>query len=118
MTEEPCPVQFAYVYPEDSNEHRWWLLGFVRQLKGSRGSLHNHNVHASPHLLTKTQEDIESAAIANTTLKPFKISRGKGLGYIPASVNKAYGQNLKCHVQSTKYRIGQKFGGRKVWRKR
>ena len=54
---EPCPVQFAYVYPMDSDDHRRWILGFVRQPKGSRGNLHNHNVHASSHLLTKTQED-------------------------------------------------------------
>ena len=46
---EPCPVQFAYVYPEDSNDHHWWVLGFVRQPKGSKVSLHNHNVHASSH---------------------------------------------------------------------
>ena len=45
------------VYPEDSDDHHRWILGFVRQLKGSEGSLHNHNVHASSHLLTKTQED-------------------------------------------------------------
>ena len=86
---EPCPVQFAYVYQEDSNDHRRWVLGFVRQPKGSKGSLHNHNVHVSSHLLTKTQEDIESAAVANVTLKPTEISRGKGLGYIPATVDKA-----------------------------
>ena len=52
----------------DSNDHRRWILGFVRQPKGSKGSLHNHNVHASSHLLTKTQEDIQSAAVVNTSL--------------------------------------------------
>ena len=46
---EPCPVQFAYVYPEDSNDHHRWVLGFVRQPKGSNGNLHNHNVHVSSH---------------------------------------------------------------------
>ena len=52
----------------DSNDHRRWILGFVRQLKGSKGSLRNHNVHASSHPLTKTQEDIQSAAVANAYL--------------------------------------------------
>ena len=86
---EPCPVQFAYIYPVDPNDHRRWILGFVRQPKGSKVNLHNHNVHASSHLLTKTQEDIQRAAIANVTLKPSEISRGKGLGYIPAAVDRA-----------------------------
>ena len=102
---EPCPVQFAYVYPEDSNDHRRWILGFVRQPKGSKGSLHNHNVHTSLHLLTKTQEDIQSAAVVNVSLKPSEISRGKGLGYIPAAVDRAYANmdrisNVMCKAQN------------------
>ena len=46
-------------------------------------------VYVSSHLLTKTQEDVESVAVANVTLKPSEISRSKGLGYIPAAVDKA-----------------------------
>ena len=86
---EPCPVQFAYIYPVGPDDHRRWILGFVRQRKGSKVNLHNHNVHASSHLLTKTQEDIQSTAIANVTLKPSEVFRGKGLGYIPAAVDRA-----------------------------
>lgn len=86
---EPCPVQFAYVYPENTDDHRRWIMGFVRQPKGLKGSLHNHNVHAPSHLLTKTQEDIQNAAVANVTLKPSEMCRGKGLGYIPAAVDSA-----------------------------
>ena len=84
---ELCPVQFAYVFPEDSGDHRRWILGFVRQPKGTEGSLHNHNVHASSHLLTKTLKEIQSAAVSNISLKPSEVSRGKGLGYIPAAVD-------------------------------
>ena len=84
---EPCPVQFAYVYPMDSDDHHRWILGFVRQPKGSRGNLHNHNVHASSHLLTKTQEDIQSAAVANVTLKPSEISRA---GIYPCSSGQSF----------------------------
>ena len=86
---EPCPVQFAYIYPIDSDDHRRWILAFVRQPKGSKESLHNHEVHSSSHLLTKTQEDIKEAAIANIALKPSEVCRGKGLGYIPAAVDRA-----------------------------
>ena len=35
------------------------------------------------------QEDMQSAAIANVTLEPFKMSRVKRLGYIPRAVNRA-----------------------------
>ena len=54
---EPCPVQFVYVYPEDSNDHHRWVLGFVRQSKGSNESLHNHNAHelARSKLLSRTK---------------------------------------------------------------
>ena len=86
---EPCPVQFAYIYPDDSNDHRRWILAFVRQPKGSKESLHNHDVHASSHLLAKTQEDIKNAALTNVSLKPSEVCRGKGLGYIPSAVDKA-----------------------------
>jgi len=87
---EPCPVQFAYIYPEDSDDHRRWILGFVRQPKDLKDSLHNHNVHASSHSLTKNREDIQSAAVANFNLKPSEMFRGKGLGYIPAAVDTAF----------------------------
>ena len=62
---------------------------FCKTAKGSKESLHNHNVHASSHLLTKTLEDIQSAAVANVSLKPYEICRDKGLGYIPAAVDTA-----------------------------
>jgi len=35
------------------------------------------------------QEDITVAAIANSCLKPSEVCMGKGLGYIPAAVDKA-----------------------------
>ena len=34
-------------------------------------------------------EDIHNAATSNTALKPSDVSRGKGLGYIPAAVDRA-----------------------------
>ena len=86
---EPCPVQFAYIYPDNSNDRRRWILAFVRQPKGPKESLHNHDVHSSSHLLAKTQEDISEAAVANISLKPSEVCRGKGLGYIPAAVDRA-----------------------------
>ena len=87
---ERCPVQFGYVYPVDhQGDHRRWILGFVRQAKGPLTNLHNHPVHSPSHPLSKTVEDISNAAKANVTLKPSDISRGKGLGYIPAAVDKA-----------------------------
>ena len=36
---EPFPVQFAYVFSKDSGDHRRWILGFVGQPKGTKGSL-------------------------------------------------------------------------------
>ena len=30
---EPCPVQFAYIYLDDSNDHQRWILAFVRVQK-------------------------------------------------------------------------------------
>ena len=77
-------------------------MGFVRKPKGSKESLHNHNVYASSHLLMKTQEDIQSAAVANVTLKPSKVSRGKGLRYIPAAVDsasKAQNNSALCNAK-------------------
>ena len=87
---EKCPVQFGYICPEDVQDHRRWILGFVRQPKGLSNNLHiNHSIHSSSHPLTKTIEDIHNAATANTTLKPSDVSKGKGLGYIPAAVDRA-----------------------------
>ena len=66
-----------------------YVLGFVRQPKGVSNNLHNHDIHSSSHPLAKTMEDIHNAATANTTLKPSDVSKGKGLGYIPAAVDRA-----------------------------
>ena len=95
---EPCPVQFAYIYPDDSNDHRRWILAFVRQPKGSKESLHNHDVHASSHLLAKTQEDIKNAAIANVSLKPSEVCRGKRIGVYPFSSRQSV---CKCRESSS-----------------
>ena len=86
---EKCPVQFGYICPEDAQDHRRWILGFVRQPKGPSKNLHNHPIHSSSHPLTKTMEDIHNAATSNTALKPSDVSKGKGLGYIPAAVDRA-----------------------------
>ena len=86
---ERCPVQFGYIYPVDhQRDHHRWILGFVRQSKGPSSNLHNHLIHSSSHPLSKTVEDIHKPAMANMTLKPSDVSRGKGLGYIPAAVDK------------------------------
>ena len=82
-------MQFGYICPEDSQDHRRWILGFVRQPKGPSNNLHNHPIHSSSHPLAKTLEDIHSAATSNTALKPSDVSKGKGLGYIPAAVDRA-----------------------------
>jgi len=86
---EKCPVQFGYISPEDVYDHQRWILGFVRQPKGSSKNLHNHPIPSSSHPLTKTMDDIHNAATANTALKPSDISKEKRLGYIPAAVDRA-----------------------------
>ena len=70
-----CPVQFGYIWPEDVQDHRRWILAFVRQPKGVSNILHNHSIHSSSHPLCKTKEDIQNAATANTTLKPSEVSK-------------------------------------------
>ena len=86
---EKCAVQFGYICPEDAQDHRRWILGFVRQPKGSSKNLHNHPIHSSSHPLTKIMEDIHNAATSNIVLKPSDVSKGKELGYIPVAVDRA-----------------------------
>ena len=84
----PCPVQFAYIYPSDlSNDNRRWIFAFVLQQKCNTETLHNHPMHSSTKVSSYVKESILKAATVNSSLKPFEISRGKGLTVVPGVVD-------------------------------
>ena len=86
----PCPVQFAYLYPSDlSNDNRRWLFAFILQQKCITKSLHNHPMHSSTKVCSYVKESISKATKVNPNLKPFEISRGKGLTIVPGVVDQA-----------------------------
>ena len=63
----PCPVQFAYLYPNDlTNDNRRWIFAFVLQQKSVSDSLHSHPTHSSTKVCSFVKEAIAHATIMQT----------------------------------------------------
>ena len=85
-----CSVQFAYTFPKEHVEDkRRWIFGFVRQQKELVINLHSHSIHRASHLLSTTKQNIIRAAQLNPVLTPLEVAQGKGIGYIPGTVDQA-----------------------------
>ena len=90
IKDSKCPVQFAYLFPKnDTADKRRWIFGFVRQQKENASNLHNHAIHGASHLLSATKQNILKASQLNSTLTPMEVAQGKGIGYIPGTVDQA-----------------------------
>ncbi len=68
-----CPTQFVYIWPVEDDGKRW--VGTI----GDR----NHPRPAPRKILTKVQEDIQSAAKTNIRSTAKDILKGLGMPYIP-----------------------------------
>ena len=86
---EPCPVQFAYLYPKDTSDHRRWIFAFVRHQKGPCESLYSHPVHGSSKVCSKVKEMITEATELNPGLKPSDVAKGRGVLAIPGAIDMA-----------------------------
>jgi len=42
-----CPVEFVYLYPNNTSDTRRWFREIVRCQKSQSVNLHNHKIHAS-----------------------------------------------------------------------
>ena len=86
---EPCPVQFAYLYPRDISDHRRWIFAFIRHQKGPCESLHSHPNHGSSKVCSKVKQIIAEATELNPGLKPSDVAKGKGVLAIPGAIDMA-----------------------------
>jgi len=87
---DPCPVQFAYVFPVNvESDHRRWVFGFVRQQKSVACNLHNHPIPGPSKMACMVKATIQQSACVNPQLKPSHIAQGKGISFIPGIVDKA-----------------------------
>ena len=84
-----CPVEFAYLFPENSNDNRRWIFALVRNQKEPMINLHSHAIHGPTKIAKCVQENISRAVSLNSTLTPIDISQGKGLEFVPGVVDKA-----------------------------
>ena len=72
-----CPVEFVYIWPQDSTDTRRWTTGIKRGSENSDSNLHNHPSHAANKIPSKIDTDIRQAVIANPHLKTKDIMTGK-----------------------------------------
>lgn len=84
-----CPVEFVYIYGEDSQDKRKWIGGLIRCPKGSSQNLHNHCVPPPAAIAQCIKEKISKAVLLNPTLKPSDIACGRGVGFVPSAVDGA-----------------------------
>ena len=85
-----CPVEFGYLYPKNyEDDHRRWILGFVRQQKEPTSNIHNHPVHAAAKMCSKVKECIAEVTSVNPTIKPSDIAKGKGIPFVPSAIDQA-----------------------------
>lgn len=105
-----CPVDFVYLYPQDSLDRRRWFGGLVRCQKESTKNLHNHKVHSASKIAQCIKEKINDAVSNNPALTCTDISCGKGLGFIPSAVDSACSHSGKVsyEVNKTKTKKGIK----------
>ena len=86
----PCPVEFGYLYPKNyHDDHRRWILGFVRHQKAPTSNIHNHPIHAAAKMCSKVKESIAEATMVNPTIKPSDIAKGKGIPFVPSAIDQA-----------------------------
>ena len=96
-------IEFVYIHPKSSDDHRRWFGGIVRCQKGATENLHNHPIHASNKIAQCVKEKISAAAAtANPTLTPSDIAHGKGVGFIPSAVDKTSTHTGKISEQIRK----------------
>ena len=101
----PCPVEFGYLYPKNYQEdHRRWILGFVRHQKGQASNIHNHKIHAAAKICSKVKESIAQATLSNPTIKPSDIAKRKGIPFVPSAVDQASAHigRIRCEVNKAK----------------
>jgi len=84
-----CPVEFAYLYPQNSNDNRRWIIAIIRNQKEPMTNLHSHAIHGPTKIAKCVQENISKAVSLNSTITPIEISQGKGLEYVPGVIDKA-----------------------------
>ena len=99
-----CPVEFAYLFPENSNDNRHWIFALIRNQKELTINLHSHAIHGATKTAKCVQENISRAASLNSTLAPIDISQGNGLEFVPGVVDKAsthFGQ-IRTEIKKAK----------------
>ena len=84
-----CPVEFVYIYPEESSDKRRWIGGLLRCPKGNVQNLHNHSLPPPSTIAQCIKEKISRAIQLNPTLKPSDIACGRGVGFVPSAVDSA-----------------------------
>ena len=72
-----CPVEFFYIWPEDTEDKRRWLTGLVRANSMEECDLHNHPHHKERKIPVKVDTDIRRAMIDNPHLKTSDVITGK-----------------------------------------
>ena len=90
MSPTKCPVEFAYIFPKDTNhDNRRWVMGYVRQQKVPTKNLHNHSIPRGTKMCSFLMKVIQQSASINPQLKAKQVSQGKGLPFIPGAVDSA-----------------------------
>ena len=90
MSPTKCPVEFAYIFPKDTDhDNRRWIMGYVRQQKVPTKNLHNHAIPRGTKMCSFVKKAIQQSASINLQLKAKQISQGKGLPFIPGAVDSA-----------------------------
>ena len=74
---QQCPVDFFYIWPEDSTDNRRWLTGIVRSGDLQSNNLHNHPLHSEVKIPVKVDTDIRRAVIENPHLKTSDLIVGR-----------------------------------------
>ena len=45
-----CPVEFAYFFPENSNDNHHWIFALIRNQKELMINLHSHAIHGPTNI--------------------------------------------------------------------
>ena len=99
-----CPVEFAYLYPEDVSDKRRWFGGLTRCQKNPTDNLHNHRIHGASKIAQCVREKIGIAESNNPSLTPTDVLCDKGLGFIPSAVDSAssHSEKIVHEINKTK----------------
>ena len=84
-----CPVEFVYLWPQQQDDNRRWLTGFVRLNMSENDNLHNHPIPLPIKIPSKVDADIRRAVMNNPNLKTQDIMVGEGLPYMPGAASAA-----------------------------